>query len=313
MSRNRTARLAVLGSSVQRAAATKHASRSAPALKRRVLLAVLLVLSLALITLYFREPQAGPLHAARDVGVAVLKPFQVAAERVVQPFRDAYGYVSGLIGAKEESEQLRRELERVQQEATQLRFAFEESVALQRLLSYVRSPSFPEDFGYVAAPVIAYPPSQFEQRLVVGAGSDQGIEPNDPVVNERGLVGKVTAVTADSAQVTLLTDEKLAVGALDLDNVEAAGLVRHGRAGEESLVLDLVEKRYTVGVGDRIVTAGTRRSGDDSPFPRGIPIGTVTFVNQSDTEPYKQIQLRPAVDFGSIHSVLVLIPKGERR
>jgi rod shape-determining protein MreC len=313
VSRNRTARLAVLGSSVQRAAATKHVSRSAPALKRRAVLAVLLVLSLALITLYFREPQEGPLHAARDGGSTVLKPFQVAADRVVQPFRDAYEYVDALIGAKEENEQLRTELERVQQEATQLRFAFEESVALQRLLSYVESPSFPADFEYVTAAVIAYPPSQFEQRLVIGAGSDQGIRRNDPVVNERGLVGKVTAVTGVEAQVTLLTDEKLAVGALDLDNVEAAGLVRHGRAGEEALVLDLVEKRYTVSVGDRIVTAGTRRSGDDSPFPRGIPLGTVTFVNQSDTEPYKQIQLRPAVDFGSIHSVLVLIPKGEHR
>lgn len=313
MSRNRTARLAVLGSSVQRAASMKRSSRSAPALKRRALLAVLLILSLTLITLYFREPREGPLHAARDAGATALKPFQVAADRVVQPFRDAYEYVDGLIGAKEENEELRRELERVQQEATQLRFAFEESIALQRLLSYVRSPSFPEDFGYVAAAVIAYPPSQFEQRLVIGAGSDHGIERNDPVVNERGLVGKVTSVTATTAQVTLLTDEKLAVGALVLDSTEAAGLVRHGRAGEESLVLDLVEKRYTVNVGDRIVTAGTRRSGDDSPFPRGIPVGTVTFVNQSDTDPYKQIQLRPAVDFGSIHSVLVLIPKGEER
>lgn len=313
MSRNRTARLAVLGSSVQRAAETKHSPRSASALKRRAVLAVLLVLSLALITLYFREPEEGPLHAARDTGSAILKPFQLAADRVVAPFRDAYEYMDALIGAKEENEELRRELERVQQEATQLRFAFEESVALQRLLSYVQSPSFPEDFESVTAPVIAYPPSQFEQRLVIGAGSDQGIRPNDPVVNERGLVGKVTDVTDGTARVTLLTDEKLAVGALDLDNVEAAGLVRHGRAGEESLVLDLVEKRYTVEVGDRIVTAGTRRSGDDSPFPRGIPLGTVTFVNQSDTEPYKQIQLRPAVDFGSIHSVLVLVPKGEQR
>lgn len=311
-SRHRTVRLAFLGSAVQRAATQKYPSRTNPAIRRRVLLGLLLVLSLVLVTLYFREPQEGALHSARSAGSAVLKPFQVAAERVVQPFRDAYDYVSGLVDAKEENEQLRAENERLRQEATQYRFAFEENQELQALLDYVRSPSFPADYDSVAAPVLAYPPSQFEQQIVIGAGSGRGIRVNDPVVNADGLVGKVTAVTGTTAQVTLLTDAEIAVGALDLDE-NVTGVVRHGLAGGDSLVLDLVEKRYIVNVGDEVVSAGTQRGGLTSPYPEGIRIGTVTFVNQSDTDPYKVIQIRPAVDFGSIDSVLVLIPKGEGR
>ena len=312
MSRNRTARVAVLGSSVQRPAAPKHSSRTNPALKRRVVLGVLVLASLVLVTLYFREPESGSLHDARSAGAAVLKPFQVAADRDVQPCRDGWDYLSGLVSAKDDVVRLRGENRVLRQEATQYQFAFEKSRELERLLGYVKSPAFPQDYEYVAAPVTGYPPSQFEQRLVIGAGESHGIRVGDPVVNEEGLVGRVTAVTAETAQVTLLTDEKMAVGARDLDS-DAVGIVRHGSAGQEALVLDLVEKRHAVVVGDMVVTSGTRSASLDSPFPRGIPVGTVTFVGQSDTDPYKQIQISPAVDFGSLHSLLVLLPKGVQR
>lgn len=312
MSRNRTARVAVLGSSVQRPAAPKHSSRTNPALKRRVVLGALVLASLVLVTLYFREPRSGSLHAVRSTGSAVLMPFQVAADRVVEPFRDGWEYVTGLVSAKEELERVKEENRVLRQEATQSRFALEQSRELEGLLDYIRSPAFPQDYEYVAVPVTAYPPSQFEQRLVIGAGENHGIRVNDPVIDDEGLVGRITHVTADSAQVTLLTDEKMAVGARDLEG-DAVGIVRHGSAGQQALVLDLVEKRYSVEVGDEIVTSGTRSASLESPFPRGIPIGTVTFVGQSDTDPYKQIQIEPEVDFGSLHSLLVLIPKGEPR
>ena len=303
--------MAVLGSSVQRSAQSSS-SRTNPALRRRIVLGVLVVLSLVLVTLYFREPQDGSLHGARSAGTAVLKPFQVAADRVVQPFRDAYGYFSGLVSAKSDVKRLEAENRVLRQEETQSRFALERSLELERLLDYVRSPQFPQGFEYIAAPVVAYPPSQFEQRLVIGAGEEDGIRLGDPVVNDDGLVGKVTDLTADEAQVTLLTDEKLAVGARDLDG-EAVGIVRHGSAGQDALVLDLVEKKYAVKEQDSIVTSGTRSATLEAAFPQGITIGTVTFVGQNDTDPYKQIQIRAAVDFGSLHSLLVLVPKGERR
>jgi rod shape-determining protein MreC len=275
-------------------------------------LGVLVLASLVLVTLYFREPHDGSLHGARSAGTTALKPFEVAADRIVQPFRDAYGYVSGLVSAKSDVERLEAENRVLRQEATQSRFALERSRELQRLLDYVDSPQFPQGFEYVAAPVVAYPPSQFEQKLVIGAGERNGILLGDPVVNDDGLVGKVTDLTESEAQVTLLTDEKLAVGARDLDG-DAVGIVRHGSAGQDALILDLVEKKYAVHEGDRIVTSGTRSATLDPAFPQGITIGTVTFVGQNDTDPYKQIQIRPAADFGSLHSLLVLVPKGERR
>ena len=60
--------------------------------------------------------------------------------------------------------------------------------------------------------------------------------------------------------------------------------------------------------GDTIATAGWRTAQLSSLYPKGIPIGTVTSVGQNDTYPYKQIQVEPFVDFGSLYAVLVLVP-----
>jgi rod shape-determining protein MreC len=306
--RNRTVRLAVLGSPVQRSASSTSSSRSGSAPRRRLVVGALVVLSLVLITLYFREPQSGPLHDARSAGATAVKPFQVAAERVVRPFRDGYGWAAGLFAAKGEVDRLRAEVEQLRQEATQYRTAFEENKTLRAHLDFKAPRAFPNDYRSVFAAVIAHPPSPFEQQqVVIAAGEQDGIAENDPVVNEAGLVGRVTNVAAGVAQVTLLTDRSSNVSAIDL-NQEASGLIV-GRGPDSPLVLDNVEKRYVVERGDLIVTEGTQRGRWPSLYPRGITIGKVTFVGQTSTDLFKRIQVEPAVDFGSLRAVVVLVPR----
>ena len=273
---------------------------------------LLVVLSLAMITITFGERPGGPLHDVQRAGATALRPLQVGAERVVRPFRDAYGWADDLFAAKGDVERLRAENERLRQEAVQYRNAYAENQTLREFLDYKAPPTYPGDFSPIYAAVIGHPPTQFEQQVVVAAGESDGVRVDDPVVTADGLVGRVTAVTPGTAQVTLLTDESTKVSALDVDT-EATGLVENGRAGSDSVVLNRVEKRYVVSEGDEIVTAGSQRGQLPSLFPRGISIGRVSFVGQSDTDYYKRIQVRPSVDFGSLDAVIVLVPEGRRR
>ena len=127
-----------------------------------------------------------------------------------------------------------------------------------------------------------------------------------------GLVGLVTRVTPDTARVQLLTDEEAAVSAIDL-RTSAAGIVRHARGTRETLVLDRVRKQDVVRQGDEIVTAGWSAGSLSSLYPKGIAIGEVTSVGQTDTDLFQQVQVDPYVDFGSLDAVLVLVPAEGRR
>ncbi|MGH3137124.1 MAG: rod shape-determining protein MreC [Gaiellaceae bacterium] len=312
MPRHRSARSAALGLTVRRVPTTTGSSRGAGSLRRRLAVGVLVLASLVLITLSFRSGDSGPLSSVQSAGSTALRPVAVGFERVAQPFRDAYSWADSLLAARSDAEQLRIENRELLQRAIQSEFARQENDYLRGLLDYLDSPRFPGDFAPIAAEVIGRPAGAFTQAIVVAAGSSNGVRVNDPVVTADGLVGLVTRVTPDTARVQLLTDEEAAVSAIDL-RTSAPGIVRHARGTRETLVLDRVRKQDRVRVGDEIVTAGWRASGLSSLYPKGIPIGKVTSVGQTDTDLYQQVQVDPFVDFGSLDAVLVLVPTERRR
>jgi rod shape-determining protein MreC len=307
MPRNRSTRAAVLGSTVQRSASQPYPSQKASAVKRRAVVGVLVVLALALITVSFRASGLTPLQ---DAGSTVLRPFQVAAERIASPFRDAGGWAAGLVDAKSENKQLKRQLDDLRNQVYANQDAARQNEDLRALLKYVDSPRFPQDYDYVATSVISPPQSTYEQTIVINAGSNYGIRKEYPVVTPDGLVGKVTTVGKTVSKVLLLTDEASAVSATDLYRRGSTGIVKHGQGGSDSLILDRVTKDQKVLEGDPIITEGSPPSARlPSIYPRGIRIGIVTSVGQKDTDLYKQIQVQPFVDFSSLRSVLVLVPK----
>jgi rod shape-determining protein MreC len=268
---------------------------------------ILVVLSLVLITVSFRQPTSGALSGIESAGVTVLRPFEVAAERVARPFRDAYGYFHGLVHAKRENTRLRAEVDRLRGQVIQNQTAQEENDKYRDLLRYIDGPRFPSDYVPVNTRIISRAPSDFDQHVLIAAGSDDGITIDTPVITQDGLVGTVTRVSGSAAQVTLITDNESAVQARD-QQTSAIGLVRHGQ-GRGQLILDRVGKEQDVQPGDVIVTAGTQSKQFPSLFPKGIAIGQVISVGQTDTAPYKAVQIEPYVTFGSLDSVTALVAR----
>jgi len=303
-------RLAALGSTVQRAATPAYSSsRSANALRRRVVAGVLVALSLALITGYFRESESGTLHDAQGAVATVLHPFQVGAERVARPFQDAYGWLASYTHAKSENEKLKERLERVQQQASQNITAARENVELRNLLRYKSGPTFPRDYDGIAAAVTYHRLNEFQEKIVVAAGRADGVRVNDPVVDSAGhLVGNVSKTSPRSAQVTLLTDGEFSVSAYDVQT-ETYGLLSHGQGAGESLILDLVPKDKLVRKNDLIFTAGQRAGQLPSLYPKNIGVGIVNRVGRSDIDIYQSIQVEPLADFSSLSAVLIMVPK----
>ena len=299
--------MAALGSPVRRAVAPRYSSRTSVPLKRRLVVGLLVLASLAMITVYFRESPNGGLHDVQSAASSVLRPFEVAASRVARPFEDAYGWTADIFHAKSENEKLREEVKDLRQQAIQSFEVIEERNALRRLLKAKRVPAY-EDFAKTAvtAEVLSNPVSQFDQTMVIAAGRSDGIRVYDAVITEDGLVGQVSKAFRRTALVTLLTDKESAVTAKD-NRTNAIGIVQHSQGPEDLLFLDRVGKDKRVDRGDIVVTAGKQSGKQLSSFyPRGIPIGQVTKVGQTDVDPWQDVQVMPFVDFTSLDYVLVL-------
>jgi rod shape-determining protein MreC len=300
----------VLASSVQRSKPTPYPSKARSALIRRTIVVVLVLVALTLITISFRSPTAGALHDLQGAGSTALRPFQIAATRVAQPFRDAYSYIDGLTKAKAENKKLKKEL--VQYRAAQIRAsaAAAKEEQLARLLHLVRGSSFPNDYRAINTEVISFPGGPFTHTITIEAGSAEGVHLSSPVVSGDGLVGIVSNVFPDSAIVTLISDPDSFVAARDLQT-RVRGGVRTGTGG--TLILDQVPKTQVVKQGDQIVTDGTHNARYPDLYPYGIPIGRVTSVGVADTASFLQVQVQPFANLGSLDAVAVLVPTRQRR
>ena len=300
----------MLASSVQRSKPPPYPSKARSALIRRAVVVGLVIVALALVTISFRSPTAGALHDIQGAGSTALRPFQIAATRVAQPFRDAYDYLSSLSKAKSELAQVKRRYDKVRAEAIANRAAALRVQQLERLLHFEQGRVFPGGYHAVNAAVISPTGGPFSHTLAIEAGSSAGVRLDAPVVSGSGLVGIVSNVFADTAVVTLLTDPNTFVFALDVQT-RVRGMVHTGTGG--TLILDQVGKQYRVKAGDKLVTAGTRTAQYPDLYPYGIPIGTVSAVSAADTAPFLQVQVQPYANLGSLDAVAVLVPKKQHR
>jgi rod shape-determining protein MreC len=307
---SRSARAAVLASSVQRSKPSPYPSRARSALIRRANVVGLVIVALTLITISFRSPTAGALHDVQGVGSTVLRPFQIAATRIAQPFRDAYDYVHGLANAKSENEKLKKQNAALREKDLQRAALAAREPALVRLLHFEQGSIFPGDYRAINAAVISPSGGPFAHTLAIEAGSSSGVRLDSPVVSGDGLVGIVSNVFPDTAVVRLLADPDSFVAARDVDT-QVRGMIHTGPGG--TLILDQVLKQREVKDGDKLVTAGTHNAQYPDLYPYGIPIGTVTSVSATDTATYLQVQVQPFADLGSLEAVAVLVPKKPRR
>jgi rod shape-determining protein MreC len=299
--------VAALGSPIRRTVAPSYSSRQAGPLKRRLVVVLLVLLSLAMITVYFREAPSGQLHDFQSAASTAMRPFEIGAQRVSRPFRDAYGWIAGLFHAKSENERLREEVDELRSQAivgAELKRQYD---SLAELLNFRRGDTFPEDFPpnrTVAATVLSNPAGEFEQKIFVAAGTADGVRVYDAVVSGDGLIGHVSKVLASKAEVTMLTDPESYVTARDVQT-GAVGILRHGEGS--ALFLDRVPKPLNVKPDDKLVTAGRGQGPLGSFYPRGIPIGFVTSVGQTDVDDFKDVQVQPYADFSDLDSVLILL------
>ncbi len=86
--------------------------------RRRAVLALLVVLSLILLTAYFGEAPSGGLHSVQRGFLTVVSPIQDGANKAVKPVRDLFGWFGSTLKAKSQNAELRKQLDKLRSQYT---------------------------------------------------------------------------------------------------------------------------------------------------------------------------------------------------
>ena len=265
----------------------------------RSTLAVLVLTAVTLVALDVRAGQGSPFDGLRRGSDAVLGRAQGALS----------GAVDAVLGDRDTG----REQE-LQAEVDRLRAELRRSQGLQRrvdeldaLLALGDAGSYP----MVPARVLAVGPSfGFAATVTIDAGSRDGLEPGQTVVNGDGLVGRTVRVGPVSTTVLLLTDAGFSVGAR-LTREGTIGLA--SGTGQGRLTYALVEAGPVDGVGvepgDVLLTTGS------GTFVPDVPVGRVDAVSADPGELVATAEVTPFVDVGALDlvGVVVALPRSTPR
>jgi rod shape-determining protein MreC len=266
-----------------------------------VVVALLVAVSLILLTAYFGETPTSPLHSIQRGVVEVLSPVEQGASKVLTPVRSVASWVSDTLHAKSQVKQLQAQVQQLRSDLAQAKGAQYQNQQLSHLVHLDNSIGV-QAYHPVTAQVIARDPTLWYQTVEVDKGSSDGVRMHDPVIADKALVGEVSEVSSTVSWVSLITDHTVSVTARVTDANGDTGELVPAVGSPNSLVLQYLQPPNPAQVqngpqqNDLVVTAGFRSNALESYFPPNIPIGTVPGFNEDQLFNDGQIPVTPAAD-----------------
>ena len=271
----------------------------------RLLVVGLVAASLAIITLDYRQGDAGPLAATGRAAQAFMAPLQQAVTTATRPVGDFFSGLAHLPSMARENRDLKEQVATMQ---TQVAGSAQQQLELQQLRDLLGL-STSLDPNAIPAVVIGNGISNFDYSITIDKGSSDGIRVGQPVVTGSAasprLVGQVVSVTPISSDVQLLIDRTFAVAG-GLGTSGETGLVTG--QGDQDLTMDGVPAGTTFPEGqpEYVFTVTYDIGGQHGRYPPDILIGEVSSVHEGSNALETDVSIRPAVDFSALEFVLVL-------
>lgn len=268
--------------------------------RRRAVLALLVVLSLLLLTAYFGEAPSGRLHAVQRDFLTVVSPLQDGANKALKPVRDLFGWFGETLHAKSQRGELLKQNNKLRHELVADQAEKRDYRELSSL--YHLDQLGVGDYHPVTATVVGKTPNIWYSTVTIDEGESAGVRLNDPVINAEGLVGKVAQVAPDGALIDLITDSSMGVSAR-IGTSHATGLLQPKVGEPNDLLLQYLPANTQANDGEWVVTSGTVGA-DESLYPPGIVIGQVTSSNEESG--YTSVNVHPIANLHDLDVVQVL-------
>jgi rod shape-determining protein MreC len=279
---------------------SRSGSRSA-----RLLVVGLVAISLAIITLDYRQGDAGPLASMGRAAQTFMAPLQQGVTNATRPVGDFFSGLAHLPSMARENQALKDQLATLQTQVAGDVQRQAELEHLQDLLDLQTS----LDPSAVPAVVIANGMSNFDYSITIDQGSNDGIKVGQPVVTGSAesprLVGQVVSVTPISSDVQLLIDRSFNVAG-GLATSGETGLVT-GQGDQDLSMSDIPPgTKFPEGLPEYVFTITYDVGGQHGRYPPNILIGEVSSVHEGSNSLDTDVSIRPAVDFSALEFVLVL-------
>ncbi len=238
-------------------------------------------------------------------------PLQTAAGYVIIPFQKGIGAAGAWLTGRsddlkkineltQENEELK---ERIDDLTIRINDLQRDKYELAELRSLFLLDEQYSDYNKVGARVVGKETGNWFSSFVIDKGSNDGIAPDMNVMSGSGLVGIVTSVGPNWANVRSIIDDDSNLSGMVMSTSDTLIVT-----GDLELMGDgyirfsqLIDEDDVVVKGDQVVTSAI----SDKYLP-GISVGYITEIEKDSNNLTKSGYITPAVDFKRLNTVLVV-------
>ncbi|MBT3427646.1 MAG: rod shape-determining protein MreC [Gammaproteobacteria bacterium] len=231
----------------------------------------------------------------RQVAGAAMEPVLVISTLPNEAADSFSGFFATRSALKDEIDQLKREILKMQTRTQKMAALLDENNRMRALLGSAER----VQEKVLIAEIIGVDPDPNRSRIIVDKGSNDNVSIGQAVIDERGLIGQVVALTLGTSTILLISDQTQAVPVRTLRG--GLQIIVEGGGKKTSLVGRHVPITADLQVGDSLVTSGLGQV-----FPSGYPVAVISQFEPSPGNPFATISAEPLAQLGSRNHVLIL-------
>ncbi|HMQ10243.1 MAG TPA: rod shape-determining protein MreC [Oligoflexia bacterium] len=222
-------------------------------------------------------------------------PLQKAAGHLVDKITSTFKYYVFLTNTAKENDQLKKQIDLLQSKIKKNDELLFEAERLRDLLSIEPL----RDYVVLGARRVALGASPNQRMIRLAKGRAFGVEKGMPVVHSRGLVGLVLESSIRHSDVLVLSDKTSVVDVIN-QRTRRRALLRGYKI--DQLKSEYFSATEDVKVGDIFITSGL-----DDVYPKGLPIGFVSEVQEKNDDLFLDVYVKTYVDYFHIEEVGVVV------
>jgi rod shape-determining protein MreC len=230
------------------------------------------------------------LHIANLEGLAR----QTIVGSIYYPFFKLRAAVTDFAAVREENSRLTRSLVEASLKLSEVDEIRRENIRLHEIIEFQPPPGY----TLIPARVMAVTGARLPIGATINRGSIDGVKVNQPIINQFGLIGRVTSVESQMASIQILSDPANRV-AVRLSQSREMGIVRYDPA--RGFMMDNFPTAGTITEGDTVVSSGL-----GGVYPAGMMVGRVVTIERPVDIPFCQVTIEPLVNFNSLEEIFIL-------
>lgn len=236
----------------------------------------------------------------RSLAGYIITPFQNSVNDVGNWLSDASAGFRDKQELAEKNKELQSEIDDLTMKNNEL---MQNSTELERLKELYDLDNSYSGYHKLAAQVISKDPGNWYSTFVINRGSKDGLSVDMNVIGQGGLIGIITEVGDNWAQVRSIIDDESNISVMIRNssiNFMVSGSLLEENDGKINF-FQLRDADNNVSSGDAVVTSNI-----SSKFLPEILVGYISDITEDSNELTKSGTIVPVVDFSSLREVLVI-------